>query len=97
LGNKSLKSIIMKYFFPLFVISFFVLTFISVSRQHPKIEDGDIIKKCVIDTFYITQSPSTIEYGNRYHYITDCDEFVITKRNDVYKIGDTITYVYKKR
>ena len=87
----------MKYFFPLFVISFFVLTFISVSRQHPKIEDGDIIKKCVIDTFYITQSPSTIEYGNRYNYITDCDEFVITKRNDVYKIGDTITYVYKKR
>ena len=87
----------MKYFFPLFVISFFVLTFISVSRQHPKIEEGVIIKKCVIDTFYITQSPSTIEYGNRYHYITDCDEFVITKRNDVYKIGDTITYVYKKR
>jgi len=87
----------MKYFFPLFVISFFVLTFISVSRQHPKIENGDILKKCVIDTMYVTESPSTIEYGKRYHYKTSCDEVILTKRNDVYEIGDTITYVYKKR
>lgn len=87
----------MKYFFPLFILIFFVVTIISVSNTSPKIEEGDIVKKCVIDTFYVTESPSTIEYGKRYHYSTDCDEFVITKRNDVYKIGDTITYVYKKR
>ena len=87
----------MKYFFPLFLLIFFVVTIISVSNTSPKIEEGDIVKKCVIDTFYVTESPSTIEYGKRYHYSTDCDEFVITKRNDVYKIGDTITYVYKKR
>ena len=87
----------MKYFFPLFVLIFMGLTLFSLSHTHPKIEEGDIVKKCVIDTFYVTESPSTIEYGKRYHYSTDCDEFVITKRNDVYKIGDTITYVYKKR
>ena len=97
MGNKSLKSITMKYFFPLFVISFFVLTFISVSRQHPKIENGDILKKCVIDTMYVTESPSTIEYGKRYNYKTSCDEVILTKRNNIYEIGDTLTFIYKKR
>jgi hypothetical protein len=87
----------MKYFFPLFVISFFVLTFISVSRQHPKIENGDILKKCVIDTMYVTESPSTIEYGKRYNYKTSCDEVILTKRNNIYEIGDTLTFIYKKR
>jgi len=51
----------------------------------------------VIDTMYITESPSTIEFGKRYNYKTDCDELIMTRRSDVYKIGDTITYVFKRR
>ena len=90
----------MKYLIPclfLFFVSLVLLAQVLNRTSYNEIEDGDIVKKCVIDTFYVTESPSTIEYGKRYHYSTDCDEFVITKRNDVYKIGDTITYVYKKR
>ena len=81
----------------LFFVGLVLLAAILNRSTYDKIEDGDIVKRCVIDTFYVTESPSTIEYGKRYHYSTDCDEFVITKRNDVYKIGDTITYVYKRR
>ena len=81
----------------LFFVGLVLLAAIINRSTYDKIEDGDIVKRCVIDTFYVTESPSTIEYGKRYHYSTDCDEFVITKRNDVYKIGDTITYVYKRR
>jgi hypothetical protein len=90
----------MKYLIPslfLFFVGLVLFAAIINRSTYDKIEDGDIVKRCVIDTFYVTESPSTIEYGKRYHYSTDCDEFVITKRNDVYKIGDTITYVYKRR
>jgi hypothetical protein len=75
----------------------FLLLFLTSCQKFPIIEEGDIVKKCVIDSMFITDSPSTIEPGNRYHYRTDCGEVFMTKRNDIYKIGDTLTYVYKKR
>lgn len=78
-------------------ILFFGLILLTSCENFGKIEPGDIVKKCVIDTMYITDSPSTIEPGNRYHYRTDCGQVLTTRRNDVYKIGDTITYVYKKK
>ena len=96
MGNQSFLRYLIPFLF-LFFISLVLIASILNKTNYDGIEDGDIVKRCVIDTFYVTESPSTIEYGKRYHYSTDCDEFVITKRNDVYKIGDTITYVYKKR
>jgi len=75
----------------------FLSLFLTSCQEFGKIEPGDIVKKCVIDTMFITDSPSTIEPGNRYHYRTDCGQTFVTRRNNVYHIGDTITYVYKKR
>ena len=80
----------------IFWFSILITIFVSCYK-HPTIEPGDIVKKCVIDTMYITESPSTIEFGKRYNYKTDCDELIMTRRSDVYEIGDTITYVYKRR
>ena len=77
-------------------ILFFVLVVLTSCQDFGKIEPGDIVKKCVIDTMFVTDSPSTIEPGNRYHYGTDCGQMFVTRRNDVYRIGYTITYVYKK-
>ena len=96
MGNQSF----LRYFIPflfLFFISFVLIASILNKSRYDEIEEGDIVTKCVIDTFYVTESPSTIEFGKRYHYSTDCDEFVITKRYDLYDIGDTITFIYKKR
>jgi hypothetical protein len=76
---------------------FFGLIILTSCEDFGKIEKGDIVKHCIIDTVFVTQSPSTIEPGNRYHYRTDCGQVLTTRRNDVYKIGDTITYVYKKK
>lgn len=80
------------------LIFLILITLILTScSEFPKLEEGDTIKKCVIDTMIITESPSTIEYGNVYHYITDCGYRISTRRNTIYKVGDTITYIYKKR
>jgi uncharacterized protein YcfL len=62
-----------------------------------KIEDNDIVKKCVIDSLKVRMERSTIEVGPFYIYHTDCGEVLQTRRSDIYKIGDTITYVYKRR
>ena len=90
----------MKYIIPtLFVVvlGLMLIGDILNEKSSNKIEKGDVVKKCVIDTMFVTESPSTIEYGKRYNYKTSCDEVILTKRNDVYEIGDTITYIYKKR
>jgi hypothetical protein len=60
------------------------------------IEKGDVVVKCVIDSIDVKQERSTIEIGPYYTYYTDCGEQLTTKNNMVYKIGDTITYVYKR-
>jgi len=89
----------LKYLIPflfLFFLSMSLLISILNRKNDFKIEEGDIVKRCVIDSMFITDSPSTIEPGNRYHYRTTCGQTIVTRRNEVYHIGDTITYVYKK-
>ena len=61
-----------------------------------KIEPNDVVKKCVIDSLEVRMERSTIEVGPYYNYYTDCGEVLQTRRSDIYKIGDTITYVYKR-
>ena len=70
--------------------------FLTGCETHNKIEPGDKVVKCVIDSMSMEGPRSTIEIENRYYYYTKCGQRIITMRNDVYKIGDTITYVYKK-
>ena len=61
------------------------------------IEEGDIVIKCVIKEREIMEPNSTIEPGYRYKYYTDCGEELTTNYPHIYKIGDTITFVYKKK
>jgi glutamine phosphoribosylpyrophosphate amidotransferase len=68
---------------------------ISGCGEVPKIETGDKVEKCVVDSVYVTNSRSTIEPESIYHYKTSCGYVLVTKRN-AYKIGDTITYVFKE-
>jgi hypothetical protein len=65
-------------------------------KNKNKIEPGDKVVKCVIDSVSTEGPRSTIEPYVRYYYYTKCGERLITNRDDIYKIGDTITYVYKK-
>ena len=79
-----------------FVIIVSVALLATGCNPRPTIEPGDKVVKCVIDSMSMEGPRSTIESNYHYYYYTDCGERVITNRNDVYKIGDTVTYVYKK-
>lgn len=78
------------------LILFSVLFSIIGCVNNNKIEPNDIVKKCVIDSLEVRMERSTIEVNPFYIYHTDCGEVLQTRRNDIYKIGDTITYVYKR-
>lgn len=82
------------------VIWFCLVLYIAISlsgcsKPNNKIEPGDIVEKCTIVSVKAVSSRSTIEPDPYYHYQTDCGKRIVTKRN-TYKIGDTITYVYKQ-
>ena len=62
----------------------------------PVIGKDDTVKKCIINRVSVKQSISTIEPGLKYTYYTECGEKITTSRHDVYHIGDTLTFIYKK-
>jgi hypothetical protein len=76
------------------LIFFVFLTLLSCDKT-PTIEVGDYIEKCVITSVKVRKPLSTIDFGVRYVYFTDCGTRHVTSR-PAYKIGDTLTYVYKK-
>jgi hypothetical protein len=91
--KKSLPYILVILWFVLIGLAALL---IEGCNSKPKIEPGDKVVKCVIDSMSMEGPHSTIEVNNQYHYYTNCGERVTTNRDDVYHIGDTITYVYKK-
>jgi hypothetical protein len=74
-----------------------LLLTLGCSQKPNTIEPGDIVVKCVIDSIDVKQERSSIEVGPYYTYYTDCGEKLTTKNNLIYNIGDTITYVYKRK
>jgi len=77
-------------------IFLFSLILFSCSEK-PKIEEGDVVMKCVVNKIVISPPHSTIEPDMKFTYHTDCGTRVITNNKGTYNIGDTITYVYKKK
>lgn len=77
---------------------FYLLCFVLIScTDKNKIEPGDIVKKCVIDSSSVSPPRSTINPDPVFTYYTNCGEILTTNRSGTYHIGDTITYVYKKK
>lgn len=77
------------------LVLYLALTLSGCSRHDNKIEIGDRVEKCVISSVKLISSRSTIEPESYYNYQTDCGKTIVTRRNS-YKVGDTITYVYKQ-
>jgi hypothetical protein len=81
------------------ILTFLIIGLMMMSLgcdTKPNIEPGDTVVKCVIDSMSMEGPHSTIEVDNQYYYYTNCGQKVKTNRNDIYHVGDTITYVYKK-
>ena len=82
------------YFFLWIVLSIILAITLGACQQKPLIEKGDVVKKIVVDSVEVLPPHSTIEPDNRYRYFTsDSSEFTSTIK---YRVGDTITCVYKK-
>ena len=78
--------------FILVVLVAFTLT--GCGKSKPIVEPGDVVKKIVVDSVEVLPPHSTIETDNRYRYFTsDSTEFITTTK---YRVGDTITAIYKK-
>jgi hypothetical protein len=73
------------------------LLLFGCSFEKPKIEEGDFVLKCVVDSVWIERPKSTLDFGISFHYRTDCNTFLTTREGQYYHIGDTITYVKKKK
>jgi hypothetical protein len=74
----------------------FGLIYLLTSCDGPKIEPGDKVVKCTIDSTSIQLPQSVMDIEPKYCYYTKCGQRIITSRKNAYKIGDTITYVYKR-
>lgn len=81
------------------ILTFLIVGLMMMSlgcNTKTNIEPGDTVVKCVIDSMSMEGPHSTIEVNNRYHYYTECGQRVTANRDDVYCLGDTITYIYKR-
>jgi hypothetical protein len=76
-------------------ISFVAFLLVGCQNQN-RIEPGDKIVKCVIDSAWVKQPIAINELTPKYFYKTNCGDKFSTDRPDVYKVGDTVTYIYKK-
>ena len=67
------------------------------SKPSNRIEPGDLVIKCVVDSTWTKQGPATIPVEPNYYIKTSCGEIHKVNNPNVYHVGDTITYVYKKQ
>lgn len=81
----------MKKIFILLTVSFLL----SCNKKEMKIEKGDVVSTCVVDSVWVKQPISTLEFEYRYCYSTTCGNKGYTKGRQVYCIGDTILFVKK--
>ena len=76
---------------------FLLISLVLMScEKYPTIEDGDLIQKCVIIKVKVRKPFSTIDWATRYVYTTDCGTKHVTTK-PAYKVGDTLTFVYKQK
>ena len=61
----------------------------------PKVEPGDDIVTCIVDSAYIKKPESVADYKPVHVFHTNCGHNLYSERES-YKKGDTITYIYKQ-
>jgi len=82
----------MKKYIPILLLLLF-----SCSTKENKIGPNDVVKKCVIVSYTLSAPRSTLDFEPSVTFYTNCGESVTTKNKHAYRIGDTLTFVYKKK
>ena len=74
-----------------------VITLISCNEEKPKIEKGDLVSICVIDSIWVKEPITTLEVEPRFYYRTTCGNVLTSRTRQVYSRGDTLTFVKKNK
>jgi len=75
------------------LLPFFLLT--SCNEEKPKIEEGDLVSYCVVDSVWIEKPISTLDVEPKFKYRTTCGNILTSRMRQFYSKGDTITFVKK--
>jgi len=79
----------------LLVLAIF-MTSCNNTENRMSIDDGDSIVQCVVDSTWSSGSRSSIQPDPIFYFRTECGNTHCTNKC-IYKVGDTITYVWKKK
>jgi hypothetical protein len=91
--NKiKLTLAIILWFALLFLVA---LNLTSCGKPKNKIQNGDFIIKCRIDSIHVLPQHSSIEPDRKWEYFTSCNTKIVGLSNS-YKLGDSVTYVLNK-
>ena len=71
----------------------FIFLVISCSENETKKYDNCGVIICVVDSIWIKQPISTLDFNIKYYYHTNCNKTITTYNRRVYNIGDTVVYV----
>ena len=71
--------------------------FVGCNKPTQHIESGDLVIKCIVDSTWTKQGPATIPVEPNHYIKTSCGDIHKVNNPNVYHVGDTITYVYKKQ
>ena len=92
--KNRIKGMVVGLILWVLLVIFVVVFLSSCGKPKPAVEPGDVVKKIVVDSLEVLPPHSTIEPDNRYRYFTsESSEFISSTK---YRVGDTITCVYKK-
>jgi len=68
---------------------------LSCETEKPKIEKGDIVSQCIVDSVWYEKPLSTIDFEGKFFYRTSCGNTLTSRMRQSYQKGDTITFVKK--
>ena len=71
------------------------LFLLSCETKEMKIEKGDIVSICIVDSVWLKPSVSTLDFEGKFYYKTSCGNTLVTRGKQYYQKGDTITFVKK--
>ena len=88
-----MKKLSSTFYVILWFIALAIVAYITNGCAKAKVSDGsnssEVYFNCIVDSTWIVQPESTLEYEPTYYGRTDCG-FVVMKKNEPYSIGDTV-------
>lgn len=93
--KKYWENFVVVIWFLLVLVFAIFFTSCNNTNHNYKIDDNDSVSLCVIDSVWSKSNPSTLNPEPLHFFRTECGNVHCTNKK-IYKIGDTIVYVWRK-